>query len=62
VRTDRWKYIHWVNRGSGELDELYDLDAGPHEVRNLNTSRAHAEVRTRLRRKLARLVAEAAGL
>src|SRR4030095_11214352 len=30
VRTDRYKYIHWVNRGRiGELDELYDLDRDP---------------------------------
>jgi len=63
VRTDRWKYIHWVNRGSaGELDELYDLDADPYEVGNLNASRAAAPVRERLRRELRRLVAEAAGL
>lgn len=63
VRTDRWKYIHWVNRArNGELDELYDLDADPFEIRNLNASRAAAPVRERLRRELRRLVAEAAGL
>jgi hypothetical protein len=34
VRTDRHKYIHWVNRGiAGELDELYDLDRDPHELK-----------------------------
>jgi arylsulfatase A-like enzyme len=63
VRTKRHKYIHWVNRGvAGELDELYDLDADPHEIRNLNRSRAHAETRARLRRELRRLVTEAVGL
>ena len=37
VRTDRYKYIHWVNRGrAGELDELYDLDKDPFELKNLN--------------------------
>lgn len=63
VRTDRWKYIHWVNRGrAGELDELYDLDADPHELANLNRSRAAAPVRDRLRRELRKLIADAAGL
>ena len=63
VRTDRWKYIHWVNRGvAGELDELYDLDADPYEIRNLNASRTAAPVRERLRRELRRLVAEILGL
>ena len=63
VRTDRYKYIHWVNRGrDGELDELYDLDRDPFEVRNLNRSKAHAAVRARLRRELARLAASALGL
>jgi N-acetylglucosamine-6-sulfatase len=63
VRTDRHKYIHWVNRGqAGELDELYDLDTDPWELRNLNRSRAHARVRERLRRELAKLVAESLGL
>ncbi|MFO1314350.1 MAG: sulfatase-like hydrolase/transferase [Burkholderiales bacterium] len=63
VRTDRWKYIHWVNRArDGELDELYDLESDPYELVNLNGSRAAAPVRERLRRELKRLVAEAIGL
>ena len=63
VRTDRYKYIHWVNRGSaGELDELYDLDADPYELNNRNRSTALAPVRERLRRELRGLVAEALGL
>ena len=54
VRTDRHKYIHWVNRGrAGELDELYDLDRDPYELKNLNRSRAYAPVREKLRRELA---------
>jgi arylsulfatase A-like enzyme len=63
VRTDRHKYIHWVNRGrAGELDELYDLERDPWEIRNLNTSRAHARVRAALRRELKSLVADAVSL
>jgi len=63
VRTDRYKYIHWVNRGTaGELDELYDLDHDPYELKNLNRSRAHAPVREKMRRELKKLVAEAIGL
>jgi len=63
VRTDRYKLIHWVNRGrAGELDELYDLDKDPWELKNLIASRAHAPVREKLRRELGRLVAAAVGL
>src|SRR5688572_16396649 len=50
VRTERYKYIHWVNRGrADELDELYDLDKDPYELKNLNASRALAPVRDKLR-------------
>jgi N-acetylglucosamine-6-sulfatase len=63
VRTDRYKLIHWVNRGNaGELDELYDLDNDPWEMKNLIASRAYAPVREKLRKELKRLVAEAMGL
>jgi N-acetylglucosamine-6-sulfatase len=63
VRTDRYKYIHWVNRGiAGELDELYDLDADPFEIENLNRSRSMAPIREKLRRELRKLVAESLGL
>ena len=63
VRTDRHKYIHWVNRGrAGELDELYDLDRDPYELRNLNRSKTYAPLRERLRRELKKLVTEAIGL
>jgi N-acetylglucosamine-6-sulfatase len=63
VRTDRYKLIRWVNRGvNGELDELYDLDSDPHEVRNVIRRPAYRAVRERLRQELRRMVAEASGL
>jgi arylsulfatase A-like enzyme len=64
VRTDRYKYIHWVNRGGldGVIDELYDLDKDPYELKNLIGSRAYAGVRAKLHKELARLVAESIGL
>ncbi len=63
VRTPRYKLIHWVNRGkAGELDELYDLDKDPWELKNLIASRSHAAVREKLRRELKRLASEALGL
>ena len=63
VRTDRYKLIHWVNRGRArELDELYDLDRDPWELKNLIASRAHAPVREKLRRELKRLATDALGL
>ena len=63
VRTDRHKYIRWVNRArDGELDELYDLDRDPYEITNLARRPAHRATRDRLRRELRRLVADALGL
>ena len=63
VRTPRHKLIRWVNRGrDGELDELYDLQRDPFEVRNLARSARYARVKASLRRELRKLVADAAGL
>jgi N-acetylglucosamine-6-sulfatase len=62
VRTDRHKYIHWVNRDGGLLDELYDLEHDPYELKNLIGNHAYAPVRARLHKTLARLVAESVGL
>jgi arylsulfatase A-like enzyme len=63
VRTDRYKYIHWVNRSrNGELDELYDLEKDPYEIRNVNKRPAYRDVREKLQRELRRLSSEALGL
>jgi len=63
VRTDRYKLIHWVNRGkAGELDELYDLEKDPWEMKNLIASRSQSRLRDSLRRELRRLATEALGL
>src|SRR3712207_7085368 len=42
VRTERHKYIHWVQKSTtgAECDELYDLQSDPYELRNLARSRA----------------------
>ena len=63
VRTDRYKYIHWVNRGrSDELDELYDLERDPYELKNLARGPAVRAVRARLKKELSRLASAALGL
>ena len=63
IRTDRYKYIHWVNRGrSGELDELYDLEKDPWELKNLNSRPSHRRIRTTLKNELRRLVSDAVSL
>ena len=63
VRTPRHKPIRWVNRGrDGELDELYDLERDPFEVKNLAHSARYARVKASLRREMRRLVADAAGI
>ena len=63
VRSDRYKLIRWVNRArDGELDELYDLERDPFELKNLARSARYARVKAALRREMRRLVADAAGV
>jgi arylsulfatase A-like enzyme len=63
VRTERYKYIRWINRGrSDELDELYDLEKDPCELKNLARSRPLAGAKARLHAELRRLTAAALGL
>jgi arylsulfatase A-like enzyme len=50
VRTERWKYVHDPLDPDG-IDELYDLDADPHELTNLAASGepGHRAARAELR-------------
>ena len=41
VRTERWKYVHYPELPD-DIDELYDLETDPHELRNLFADPEHA--------------------
>jgi N-acetylglucosamine-6-sulfatase len=60
VRTERAKLIHWVHKEG--VDELYDLERDPFEIRNVIGKAAYSKARARLYKELKVLVAEAAGL
>jgi N-acetylglucosamine-6-sulfatase len=57
LRTDRYKYIHWVRHP--DLDELYDLQTDPFELKNLAREPSAAALRERLRAELGREVLNA---
>jgi N-acetylglucosamine-6-sulfatase len=56
VRTDRYKYIRYVDLDG--MDELYDLAADPYELRNVIDEPRYADVLSRLKDELSRLLAE----
>jgi arylsulfatase A-like enzyme len=60
VRTERAKLIHWVHKDG--VDELYDLERDPYEVKNVIRKPAYGRTRARLYNELRGLVAHAAGL
>ena len=63
VRTERYKYIKWVNRAkNGELDEMYDLTLDPYEIKNIVKRPALRATRDKLKRELRTLAADALGL
>lgn len=60
LRTDRFKYIHWMQHP--EQDELYDLQDDPLELHNLAEAPALADLKRSLQDDLRRRVLEAMGL
>ncbi len=48
VRTDRWRYVYWLD----EPEQLFDLQADPGEFQDLGRSSAHAGARQALRQRL----------
>ena len=54
VRTERWKYIRYLELDG--MDEFYDLKADPYETRNL-VSQPHAQqTLKRMRKELGQLL------
>ncbi|RED47780.1 alpha-L-rhamnosidase-related protein [Seonamhaeicola aphaedonensis] len=54
VRTKKWKYFRYVNDKS--LEELYDLEKDPQEVKNLIGKKKYKAVADKLRAKLDKLI------
>jgi N-acetylglucosamine-6-sulfatase len=54
VRTQRWKYIHYVELDG--MDELYDLRTDPYEMKNIVNSRDTAGPLADMKRELERLL------
>jgi arylsulfatase A-like enzyme len=60
IRRGPWKYIHWIHHEG--VDELYNLDDDPYEMRNIIAESGMQDIVKELRSGLADLVAEAVGL
>lgn len=60
IRTDRYKYIRY--HGIWDIDELYDIQADPHEMRNLIHRPEHRQTIQQLNRKLFEALSETEGL
>ena len=48
IRTERWRYVHWID----EPEQLYDLADDPQEMQDLGRDAGHADVRAGLRDRL----------
>ncbi|MCU0791288.1 MAG: sulfatase [Opitutaceae bacterium] len=60
LRGDRYKYITY--HGIWDIDELYDIQADPHEMRNLSNDPALAGVKKEMAAKLYSMMKETGGL
>ena len=56
VRTNDWKYIHYLHLPGS--DELYDLNRDPYEMRNLATSERHKDKLALMKQELERQIKE----
>ncbi|WP_345192473.1 sulfatase-like hydrolase/transferase [Algibacter agarivorans] len=54
VRTKKWKYFRYVNDKS--IEELYDLEKDPQEIKNLIGKKKYKTVANKLRAKLDELI------
>jgi N-acetylglucosamine-6-sulfatase len=54
VRTQRWKYIHYVELKG--MDELYDLQTDPFEMKNLVHHPGAAKALNEMKREMERLL------
>jgi uncharacterized sulfatase len=56
IRTSRWRYTLWDDGQKGE--QLYDMQADPHEVQNLAADPQHAATIGQLRQRLRQYAAQ----
>ena len=54
VRTERWKYIHYLELEG--MDELYDLQADPYEMKNVIADRAASTALDAMKKEMERLL------
>lgn len=58
VRSERWKYTHYANLEG--MDELYDIQADPYEMKNRINDPAAASALNQMKQELQRLLKETA--
>ncbi|MET0363917.1 MAG: sulfatase [Sphingobium sp.] len=60
LREDRYKYVHF--HGIWDIDELYDIQADPHETNNLLAAPGHEDLAERMSTKLFDLLERTQGM